>query len=150
MKKFDEVETEECDEEMTQEMSYEQTEEMEEVQTQELEEEETQELQIEPKDELVEICYWRKCWGIRNEIVLHLKKCNPDIEYAYKTPLDELDGICDIINKFTKEYYYNMYARSIWDWDEMVDKLKLQITRLEWCKELLKEDKIELEFYDSY
>lgn len=101
-------------------------------------------LDIIPKDEQVEICYWRKCWGIRNEIMHCFEKC------PYKIPLDELDEICDIINKFTKEEYYNMYARSIWDWDEMVDKLKLQITRLEWCKELLKEDKIELEFYDSY
>lgn len=97
-----------------------------------------------PKDEQVEICYWRKCWGIRNEII-HCFEKRP-----YKIPFDKLDEICNIINKFTKEEYYNMYARSIWDWDEMVDKLKLQITRLEWCKELLKEDKIELEFYDSY
>ena len=103
-----------------------------------------------PKDEQVEICYWRKCWGIRNEIIHYLGKYNLGAEYTYKIPFDAIDGICDIINKFTKEYYYNMYARSIWDWDEIVDKLKLQITRLEWCKELLKEDKIELEFYDSY
>lgn len=101
-------------------------------------------LDIIPKDEQVEICYWRKCWGIRNEIIHCLEKC------AYKIPLNKLDEICDIINKFTEEKYYDMYARSIWDWDEMVDKLKLQITRLEWCKRLLKEDKIELEFYDSY
>lgn len=107
-------------------------------------------LDIIPKDELVEICYWRKCWGIRNEIVYCLGKYNLGAEYAYKIPFDTIDEVCDIINKFTKEYYYNMYARSIWDWDEMVDKLKLQITRLEWCKRLLKEDKIELEFYDSY
>ncbi len=102
------------------------------------------------KDEQVEICYWRKCWGMRNEMIHCLEKCNLDTEYTYKIPLDELDEVCDIINKFTKEKYYNMYARSIWDWDEMVDRLKLQVARLEWCKELLREDKIELEFYDSY
>lgn len=109
---------------------------------------------IPAEESKVEICYWRKCWALRNEIVKVL-----DVPYmggCVAINAKQLDEIIDIIVRYTdKEYYDYMangggYGGMLWEYDEMAGSLKQQLRALRWCKELMETQDIELEFYDSY
>lgn len=102
----------------------------------------------------VEICYWRKCWALRNEIVKILDA--PYMGGATSIKGEQLDKIIGIIKKYiNKEYYDDVangggYGGMLWEYEDIIDSLRWQLKALEWCKELMKTQDIELEFYDSY
>lgn len=95
-----------------------------------------------------EICYWRKCYGIRNEIINIFGEETDSGGCALTS--ETVSEILDILNKYLDKDYYNEHHRSAWDFAEMGSLLIDYIEVLAWAKQLLEEDKIELEFYDSY
>lgn len=93
-----------------------------------------------------EICYWRKCWNIRQEIKSVLN--DPD-----NISLAELDEIYTILTDFQSKKYWNENNDSIWDYDDIKDTLRVQRKRLKQLKSFLKRNpniKYRIYFYDSY
>lgn len=96
----------------------------------------------------VEICYWRKCWGIRNAIVekLHLN----DGEES-KLDVEDIPVIIKILFDFYGQTEWEEDADSIWEWDEFKDTLRQQIFNLVWLYNyVLEHPNVEVIFYDSY
>lgn len=100
------------------------------------------------EDTSVEICYWRKCWGIRNAIVekLHLN----DGEES-KLDVEDIPVIIKILFDFYGQTEWEEDADSIWEWDEFKDTLRQQIFNLVWLYNyMLEHPNAEVIFYDSY
>lgn len=99
-------------------------------------------------DTSVEICYWRKCWGIRNAIIekLHLN----DGEES-KLDIEDIPVIIKILFDFYGQTEWEENADSIWEWDEFKDTLRQQILNLTWLYDyMLTNPECEVIFYDSY
>ena len=97
----------------------------------------------------IEIAYWRKCWGIRSEIIniLHMNS------NQYKTEIDmkDIPAIIRMLYKFLSEEYWNKYGDSIWEYEDIKEKLVQNIINLKWLYYFMqKNENIEIEFYDSY
>lgn len=100
------------------------------------------------EDTSAEICYWRKCWGIRNAIVgkLHFN----DNEES-KLDIEDIPVIIKILFDFYGQTEWEEDADSIWEWDEFKDILRQQIFNLMWLYDyMLKHSDAEVIFYDSY
>ena len=100
------------------------------------------------EDTSVEICYWRKCWGIRNAIVekLHLN----DGEES-KLDVEDIPVIIKILFDFYGQTEWEEDADSIWEWDEFKNTLRQQIFNLMWLYNyMLEHPNAEVIFYDSY
>ena len=98
----------------------------------------------------IEVAYWRKCWGIRNQILTVLNK---DLEGGgdYRLGLDELKYVIKLLKNFTIREYWNEYADSIWTFDEFKNNQKQIIKNLKKLyREMKKDPNIEVYFYDSY
>lgn len=102
-----------------------------------------------------ELCYWRKCWNIR-DIVLDM---HPDFNeeeeyYGYtlsKKHVHQLRlALIDYISNMYKweEDYEN--GRTIWDSSDMLYHLARDIGNLTWLEKCMDEHNIHVEFYDSY
>ena len=113
------------------------------------------------KDELEEdspsfhICYWRKCWNIRNLILDCInidERESDDCDFILKK--HELIGIIDVLAYFSElseEEYELYYANDIWGYDIMISKTKTDIDALMWLVDLYDEcPNIKVIFYDSY
>ena len=104
---------------------------------------------IDSRDD-IEVAYWRKCWGIRNQILTVLNK---DLEGGedYKLNAIELKFVIKLLKEFTKRGYWDEYADSIWEYDEFKDQQKRIIKNLKKIqREMKKDPNIEVYFYDSY
>ena len=105
-----------------------------------------------------EVVYWRKCWGIRNEMVAHLNnKYKTDDRDEYKWSLDTEDCYCliEILREYDNKDVWDNEGRSIWDYedDHMHDHLLADIHTLHEIIRLLQDNNprvLEVYFYDSY
>ena len=61
----------------------------------------------------VELAYWRKCWGIRTEILLTLEVDFPG-GGTYLVSREKLKEIIEVLKKFTNKEYWEDNADSIW------------------------------------
>ena len=106
-------------------------------------------------DNDIEICYWRKCWNIRNDIMNRFH--GYDNEYTY-LEREDIPAIIKILeswlseSKWTEAYEDN---DTIWEYDEYrKNDLIQQIINLKWLYEYLKDyppaEKEDFYFYDSY
>ena len=101
-----------------------------------------------------EICYWRKCWGIRSGIlgVLNGADYPPETVY-YEVKPEHIDSIIKVIKYFDNKRHWNEENHSIWDYrkDRQHFILRRQVINLKWLKKYMTEhpeDKVV--FYDSY
>lgn len=90
-----------------------------------------------------EICYWRKFYGLRNEILNKV-----DINKAL-SPKD-IENIIDILDSFTNHEYYEENSLTFWGYCGMFEILKHQIASLLWLRAQMNKQEIICEFYDSY
>lgn len=98
-----------------------------------------------------EVCYWRKCWGIRNKI-LNAINADKDCYSFILTPADVV-SVIDILRKFDDEEYWRENHDSIWSYEDMEETLHQQIENLmNLLDELNQPDNniLKVEFYDSY
>ena len=101
---------------------------------------------------LMEVCYWRKCWGIRGMILGVLFAQNlPEEKYSYDLEWKEVENIARGLLPFLDKEYFNENAESIWDFEEMQEHLLQDIINLTWLAWYMKSHpEVKVSFYDSY
>lgn len=106
-------------------------------------------------DEFQDICYWRKCWGIRDDIVriLHMG----DDGGEQNLDAEDIPAIIRVIKKYITggQEYWDENGRSIWEFSEIKDRLLQSFMNLLWLKGELERREQEgindfVYFYDSY
>ena len=97
-----------------------------------------------------DICYWRKCWGLRGDILDILGGNDEGGYYEIDTPA-QLEQIQDTIIDYLK--HPDMWECAIWSLEDMAESLAFDIIRLSWLINYMwkhKGEPFEIEFYDSY
>lgn len=100
------------------------------------------------------IMYMRKYWGVRNKIMKYLEA--DEMDYAIPVAPPQIEGIIDILWKFTdKKYFEDNGGSTIWEWEETLRNLLSGICNLKIIAEdmksgLLDTDRYELVFLDSF
>lgn len=95
-----------------------------------------------------QICYFRKCWNIRNGILSILDDDFSD-QYEYPVGAEDINKIIT----FLKSLNNNNWERngySIWSWDEYKKNVKHSIKNLKMLRKLMKKYNLEVVFIDSY
>ena len=101
------------------------------------------------RDEDIGIAYFRKCWGIRGEIIrlLHVK----DDEYKIPVEKEDIIPIVKILMKYLDREYYDENADSIWEYDEYKENIQHSIINLMWLRVYMEtHPDVTCYFYDSY
>ena len=99
-----------------------------------------------------DICYWRKCWNIRNQIFALLPGPHEPNNSHIKLNLQDLINIQNMLYSLN-EFNWENEGSSIWTWEEQQEHIKGQIENLEDMKDLIceyGEDAFDIYFYDSY
>lgn len=112
------------------------------------------------RSDSIEICYFRKCWGIRDEILGILKDNHSNYNFSkigggtYDLDSKDVKDIKKIIKRFLDEDYFNDYADSkIFTYEEYKPILKKAYNNLKWLRWYLwlcGSNVRRLWFYDSY
>ena len=105
-----------------------------------------------------EVVYWRKWWGVRNQVVNYLEdKYHTTQPGTFSWSLDTLDcyTIIEILRDFDNEETWENEGRSIWEYKECNIHYQIQedIAELKRIIDLLnkKDPRVkEIYFYDSY
>lgn len=112
---------------------------------------------MDEKTEELDLCYWRKYWSLRNEIVQRIHLYKPgDVEDDGNMKLDpeDVDAIRKVlINYLDRKYWEDGHDDCIWDYDEAKGNILNSIIILIWLADymkLSKEEPVEVYFYDSY
>ena len=98
----------------------------------------------------IEICYWRKCWGIRREIlsIFPFTYTNDGIYYL---TADNIKDIRKIIRYFCNQKHWEEDANSIWTYAEFRSVLTIQWMQLWRLEKYLRTHADAIcYFYDSY
>lgn len=98
-----------------------------------------------------EICYWRKCWNIRNMIIEIIKDTYINVISEPLTP-DDIDNIIKGLKSLNSDNWQDDDG-SIWDWDGEDNysiHIKHDIENLQSLRKLMDKYKLEVYFYDSY
>lgn len=97
----------------------------------------------------LEIAYFRKYWGMRNEIVGSFDHDTYNTIYL-ETP-QQVKKLIGIIASWLNEQKWNEEAASIWEYDDAVDNLLRSIINLSAMYTFMEQNPdVYLEFYDSY
>lgn len=98
-----------------------------------------------------EIAYWRKCWGIRNEIIRMFADESLYDSYDIVLDRDDIKKLISLMKKFTKRVYWDEHADSLWTYDEFKNRQKRIVKNLKWLYWYMRKDpEVEAYFYDSY
>jgi len=99
----------------------------------------------------VEILYWRKNWGLRNEVVNTFKSSDDNENvYLIETP-QQVFELIKIIVSWMDNNKWEDDGDSIWDYDEILPILQRDIVNLAIIAAFMKNNPdVYLEFYDSY
>lgn len=93
-----------------------------------------------------DICYWRKCWNIRNAIFDRIDGVY-DNEDSENLSIEDINEIIEILASFTEDNWNG----SIWAWEEIQPHLCEQCATLMELYDLMVADpEIKVYFYDSY
>lgn len=92
------------------------------------------------------VCYWRKFWGFRDEVVEEVLK-NRDSEVLLT--LEDLIDILVTLEKYTEVgYYEGKDANWIWSWREYLSHLVKTIANLRLLIDDIVEGRIDLDEYE--
>ena len=96
-----------------------------------------------------EIAYWRKCWGLRNDILTLIGKRWSD-GWRFALSKDEIDDIIKLLQSYTADTWED----SIWEWDDeefpYSEYIQENIESLKLLWQLMDKYELEVYFYDSY
>ena len=101
-----------------------------------------------------EVIYWRKCWGLRNDIMETFgwtdNYFEPNDPYVINTP-KQVAKLIEIIASWMNESRWEEDGRSIWDYEEIHNTLINNIMNLTSIYAFMSlNPDVYLEFYDSY
>ena len=101
-------------------------------------------------DKDIEIAYFRKCWGIRSEILAKLHCMEENDSYS-TVDAEDILPIVKILMRYLNKEYYDENADSIWEYDEYRDNIQQSIINLMWLKIYMEaHPDVTCYFYDSY
>ena len=103
-------------------------------------------------EKVIELCYWRKCWGLRNSIINHLLEEGEEEDKQGIYPLDasDVENIRRVVTYFLHRRRWNREGNSIWLWEEIRFTLIQHYFRLAWLERQMKKNGLEAWFLDSY
>lgn len=102
------------------------------------------------EDNTIELIYFRKCWGIRGEILAKLH-CVEDNDSETPVESEDILPIVKILMKYLDKEYYEDNADSIWEYPEYKDNIQQSIINLMWLKMYMESHpEVTAYFYDSY
>ena len=96
-----------------------------------------------------DICYWRKCWGVRNAIkaTLHMARD----EYEYELDEEDFPALIKTLEYFLDEKKWKDEADSIWEYKNYIQHHCQNIKNLLWAWDYKsKHPEVSIIFYDSY
>lgn len=97
-----------------------------------------------------ELAYWRKCWGLRRDILFLIgKRWASENEWQFNLTKDDVDNIIDLLGSYNE----NNWEDSIWEWngeDNYSEYMQHQIENLRVLIGLMDKYDLEVYFYDSY
>lgn len=102
-----------------------------------------------------DICYWRKCWNVRRQIMNRCGiKNENDPDGIYLLDIDQVKQIWTAINYLNKKKIWDVKEDdSIWTYKEMRDHLDYDLLALEWLIHFMRNHDpktYRVIFYDSY
>ena len=99
-----------------------------------------------------EICYWRKCYNIRNMIMDVVESARDNDSSDILTTTD-IEKIIHGLQSFNSANWQEN-GGSIWDWDDeeypYSEKIQRDIENLKKIQTLMEKYDLEVYFYDSY
>ena len=97
-----------------------------------------------------EICYYRKCWNIRYDILGIL---DSPIDYEFNISKDQIDQIIELFQSYNADNFEDN-GSCIWEWDDeewpYSEKIKQDIECLKLLRQLMDRYELEVYFYDSW
>ena len=100
-------------------------------------------------EEVYEVFYFRKCWGVRRTILSILESHRDNITNPVLPR--EIPNIIAVLKRFDNEKYWDEWASSIWDYNDMKKNLRRYIWNLRLLRILMFfHPDYTLEFEDSY
>ena len=102
-----------------------------------------------------EICYWRKCWNIRNDILYILDTPLESNCYEWRVNKDNVDEIIKLLSSYNEDNWEDS-GSSIWEWTSeeegwpYSEYVKQNIEDLKLLRQIMNEYELEVYFYDSY
>ena len=97
-----------------------------------------------------EICYYRKCWKIRYDI---LDILGSPIDYELNISKDQIDQIIELFQSYNSDNFEDN-GSCIWEWDSeewpYSEKIQDDIKNLKYLRWLMDKYELEVYFYDSY
>ena len=94
------------------------------------------------------VCYWRKCWNIRNGILDILGDRFSD-QWRFHLNTENIDKIIAFLKSLNK-HNWNDNGGSIWTWEEYKNHIKDDIKKLKMLRKLMKKYDLKVVFIDSY
>ena len=102
----------------------------------------------------IDITYWRKCWGLRNDIMEYLTaKYNVnDDYYSFNLEAEDVTQIIEILISWYDKKKWNSESQSIWTWKEIKGNLLNSIRNLSYLLGKMEDypNGFIVYFYDSY
>lgn len=104
-----------------------------------------------------DLCYWRKCWGFRNSVMMYLKnkyskETNED-ECEYVLDIDDLQEITNLI--FSILQNPDNWEQSLFSWEEYINNNCFNLMNILHLIEDIKNgyintNEVQVVWYDSY
>ena len=99
-----------------------------------------------------EVCYWRKCYNIRN-MIMNVVESARDNDYSDLLTTTDIEKIIHGLQSFNSANWQED-GGSIWDWDDeecpYSEKIQRDIENLKNLQTLMEKYDLEVYFYDSY
>ena len=103
-------------------------------------------------DKDFEVCYWRKCWNIRDDILWIIGERFGD-QYEYVLTKEDIDQIIKLLESYNAGNFEDS-GSCIWDWDDeeypYSEKVQQDIESLKVLRQLMDKYELDVYFYDSY
>ena len=97
-----------------------------------------------------EVCYWRKCWNVRADILNLLMNADGDM-YQAKLEIDDIKAIRKLLKSYNSKKWSYGWQGAYWKWHEHKRINRKHIRNLKKLIKVMKQyPELDVYFYDSY